>query len=130
MRTLLIDDDQRDRKHISMLLKATGIAVEITEVGDAIAAMDVIANKAFDCLLVDQQLPGTLGTEFVRTYRGMKAAPRTPIVVLSGDDRHTTTSQEAASAGSDFFMAKRDMTATRLKAVLRCLTPGPITDRG
>lgn len=124
MRTLLVDDDQIDRELICRLLRSTGLPVEITEAEDAIAALDAITTEDFDCLLVDQRMPGIIGTEFIRAFRDMKSGSRTPIVVLSGEDARSLTTEEAVGAGGDFFLAKQDLTAGRLKAVLSCFSRG------
>ncbi len=123
MRALLVDDDQLDRKLICGLLKDTGLPIDVTEAEDAVAAMDAVTAEEFDCLLVDQRMPGMMGTEFIRAFRDLKDTPRTPILVLSGDQADKVTTEEAVGAGGDFFMAKQDLTSVRLKAVLRCFGP-------
>lgn len=122
MRALLIDDDSVDRQLICKLLKSTGLSVDVTEAEDAIAALDAISSEDFDCLLVDQRMPGVIGTEFIRAFRDMKG-DGAPIVVLSGEDANSLTAEQAVGAGGDFFLAKQDMTASRLKAVLSCFEP-------
>lgn len=121
MRTLIVDDSRLDRQLIRGLLTSSDISVEVEEAQDAIAALDAVNTEAFDCLLVDQRMPGMIGTEFIRAFRDMENGPRTPIVVLSGENAGSLTIEEAIEAGGDFFMAKQDMTASRLRAALRCL---------
>lgn len=123
MRTLLVDDDRVDRQLISALLKKTGLPIHITEAQSGFAALDAIATETFDCLLVDQRMPGMAGTDFIRTFRDMSKGQRVPIIVLSGENTNTLSAEEAVGAGGDFFMAKQDMTPGRLKAVLRCFSP-------
>lgn len=120
MRTLLIDDDRIDRQLIAALLRKTGLPIDITEVPSGFAALDAVATKTFDCLLVDQRMPDMIGTDFIRRFRDMSQGQRVPIIVLSGENTSPLTAEEAVGAGGDFFMAKEDMTAGRLKAVLRC----------
>lgn len=124
MRTLIIDDSQADRRLIGRLLQSSNLAVEIKEAGDAEEAFERLANEVFDCLLVDQRMPGLVGTDFIRAFRDRESGSRTPILVLSGDDADMLTYEEALGAGGDFFMTKQDMTAGRLKAALRCLGQG------
>jgi CheY-like chemotaxis protein len=81
----------------------------------------MIASQEFDCLLIDQRMPGVIGTEFIRAIRAMETGHRMPILVLSGEDAEMLTIEEAVGAGGDFFIAKQDLTAGRLKAALRCL---------
>jgi CheY-like chemotaxis protein len=124
MRALLVDDSRVDRQLICKLVKSSDLPVEITEAPDAIAALDALATERFDCLLVDQRMPGVIGTEFIRAFRDMEIGSRTPILVLSGENSNALTIEQAVDAGGDFFMAKQDLTAGRLKAALRCLGPG------
>ena len=121
MRTLIIDDSRLDRQLIRKLLKTSDIEVDIEEAEDASSALDTLADNAFDCLVVDQRMPGIVGTEFIRTFRDREEGARTPILVLSGDHATKLTIEEALGAGGDFFMAKKDLTAKRLKAALSCL---------
>jgi CheY-like chemotaxis protein len=123
MRALLIDDNRVDRQLIKKLLESTGLPLDLTEAEDALAALDALAAEDFDCLLVDQRMPGVIGTEFIRAFRAMKGGGGAPILVLSGEDATSLTAEEAVGAGGDFFMAKQDMTAARLKAVLSCFGP-------
>ena len=124
MRALLVDDSRTDRQLICKLLESSDLSVDVTEVPDATAAMNVLTTETFDCLLVDQRMPGIAGTEFIRSFRDRETDQRTRILVLSGENSNTLTIEEAVGAGGDFFMAKQDLTASRLKAVLRCLGPG------
>jgi len=121
MRTLIIDDSRLDRQLIRKLLKTSDIEVDIKEAEDASSALDTLADEVFDCLVVDQRMPGIVGTEFIRTFRDREEGTRTPILVLSGDHATKLTIEEALGAGGDFFMAKKDLTAKRLKAALSCL---------
>lgn len=122
MRTLLVDDDRVDRQLITALLKNTGLPIDITEAQSGFAALNAVASETFDCLLVDQRMPGMDGTDFIRAFRDMSNGRRVPILVLSGENTNSLTAEEAMGAGGDFFMTKQDMTASRLKAVLRCFS--------
>lgn len=124
MRTLLVDDDRLDRQLICRLLKDSDPSVDITEAQDAIAALEALGSEKFDCLLVDQRMPGIIGTEFIRAFRDMESGDRTPILVLSDENASKLTIEEALGAGGDFFIAKQDLTAKRLKAALRCFGQG------
>lgn len=120
MRALIIDDDRLDRQLVRRLLTNSDIAVDIEEAHDAVAALETLASKTFDCLLVDQRMPGIIGTEFIRAFRDMEHGKRTPILVLTGENEDKLTIEEALGAGGDFFISKRDLTLGRLQAALRC----------
>lgn len=120
MRTLIVDDSRLDRQLISRLLKSSNTSIDIKEAQDAIEAFDAVNAEDFDCLLVDQRMPGIIGTEFIRAFRDIENGSRTPIVVVSGDQDGSLTPEEALGAGGDFFLAKQDLTVGRLKAALHC----------
>ena len=120
MRTLIIDDDRLDRQLIRRMLTSSDMPIDIVEAEDVVTALDVLAVEEFDCLLVDQRMPGIIGTEFIRAFRDMESSKRTPIVVLSGENEDRLTIEEALGAGGDFFITKQDLTAARLTAALRC----------
>lgn len=124
MRTLIVDDSRLDRQLIRKLLQSGDMPIEIEEAEDAVTALDTLAEQAFDCLLVDQRMPGVIGTELIRALRAMEDGSRTPIMLLSGETAGSLTIEEALDAGGDFFMAKQDLTARRLKAALRCMGQG------
>ena len=124
MRTLLVDDDRLDRQLICRLLKDSDPSVDVKEAPDAIAALEALDCEEFDCLLVDQHMPGIIGTEFIRAVRDMESGPRKPILMVSGEKASKLTIEEALGAGGDFFIAKQDLTAKRLKAALRCFGQG------
>lgn len=124
MRTLIVDDSRLDRQLIRKLLQSGDMPIEIEEAEDAMTALDTLAERAFDCLLVDQRMPGVIGTELIRALRAMEDGSRTPIMLLSGDTAGSLTIEEALDAGGDFFMAKQDLTARRLKAALCCMGQG------
>ena len=124
MRTLIVDDSRLDRQLIRRLLTSSNLAVDIEEAEDANAAFDAVSEEDFDCLLVDQRMPGMIGTDFIRTFRESERGSRTAILVVSGDQAETLSIEEALGAGGDFFIAKQDLTAGRLKAALTCLGRG------
>jgi CheY-like chemotaxis protein len=59
MHALLVDDNQIDRRQIRRLLQQTNPKVKITEASDAITAFEALQRTRFDCLVVDQRMPGS-----------------------------------------------------------------------
>ena len=122
MHVLLIDDCRLDRRLICRLLKQTDFPIDVTEAQDAFAALDLLKDATFDCILVDQRMPGIIGTEFIRALRSMESETRTPILMLTGEDAPFLTVKEALDAGGDLFVGKNDLSADKLIAALLSFT--------
>jgi CheY-like chemotaxis protein len=121
LQALLIDDSRLDRQLICRLVKSTGLSVDLTEVEDAFAALDMLRDVTFDCILVDQRMPGIIGTEFIRALRSMESETRTPILMLTSEGAPFLTAEEALDAGGDLFVAKNDLTVDNVTAALLSL---------
>ena len=104
LRLLLVDDDPGLRA----LLRATldAVDVEVEEAEDATAAFAAIQQSRPDAIVLDVNLPGMDGLAFSRQLKRDRATKEIPIVVLSGSDSGTGTSEAALEAGADSFLRK------------------------
>ncbi len=83
MRILLVEDDSDDVEFLrTCIARAGGRTVDIMRVDRVAAAVEALANQAFDVVLLDLHLPDATGSECVE--RIQQAQPELPIVVLSG----------------------------------------------
>lgn len=55
---------------------------EVTVCADGLAAVDALSQDAFDCLLVDLNMPGLTGIEVIEEAR--KISPKTDSIILTG----------------------------------------------
>ena len=70
MRALIIDDDPASKRYTSMALEEGGIEYSAVDcVPDARALLDGAGAATFDVLLLDVELPGTKGWEFLSDLR-------------------------------------------------------------
>ena len=60
-RILVVDDEERFRESIARLLKAEGH--EVGTAGDGMAALNSLAGKDYDVVLLDMKMPGLSGAE-------------------------------------------------------------------
>jgi CheY-like chemotaxis protein len=60
--------------------------VEVTGVGTAKAALELIESGRFDCAIVDLGLPDLPGSELIERIRGTKGGEELPIVIYTGQD--------------------------------------------
>jgi CheY-like chemotaxis protein len=99
-RILIVEDDPGIQDVLALVLNDEGY--DVMAVGDGQAAFAVLPHYQPTLLLVDLQMPGMNGPEFVQRYQ-QQAAPHAPIVVLSASHDGATT---AADLGAAAFVAK------------------------
>jgi PAS domain S-box-containing protein len=78
---LMIDDDEQYRELVRHFCTKRGH--DFTGVDAAGAALEALAGRRFDVLLVDLNIPGTSGEQILREIRA--AGHATPAIVLTGD---------------------------------------------
>ena len=79
-RVLVVDDDPQ----ICALVELTlgGVGYEVDAASNGREALDLVAMRRFDVILLDYQMPLMNGVEFARAYRSTPG-PHAPIVVTS-----------------------------------------------
>ncbi|MFF7708761.1 response regulator [Pseudomonas sp. NPDC007930] len=90
-RILLVEDDDLQRDAIARLIGDDDI--EITAVGYAQAALDLLRENVYDCMIIDLKLPDMLGGELLKrmSTEDIRAFP--PVIVYTG--RNLTREEEA-----------------------------------
>ncbi len=121
-RVLAIDDSPTYLHYIANELQAERYEVEQAHSGEEALAM--LSVRAFDCVLVDFEMPGGInGAEVCRRIAGMRRDPGSAVVVVmltSQEDKEHLTA--ALEAGADDYITKSADSAVikaRLRALLR-----------
>lgn len=115
-RILIVDDEERIRKLLTMYLEREGYIVD--EANDGFIGLEKIKNVDYSCVLLDIHLPKLNGTKILREVRTIKA---TPIVIISakGDEQSRVDGFEM---GADDYIIKpfspREV-VLRIKAILQ-----------
>jgi len=81
---LLVEDDDNQRMSLSELMKNE--QVDVTAVGTAEGALEVIQVRPFDCAIVDLGLPDLPGAELIERIRKTQGGEELPIVIYTGQD--------------------------------------------
>jgi signal transduction histidine kinase/DNA-binding NarL/FixJ family response regulator len=125
-RVLLVEDGRVNRKLISLVLQRAGAEVVTAENGQI--ALDLVAQRQFDVILMDMQMPVMDGYTATRQLRASGVA--TPIIALtahamSGDE------QKCLRAGCSCYLAKPVNAARLLRTVADALVGGanPVGDQ-
>jgi two-component system, cell cycle response regulator DivK len=117
---LHVEDNQYNRKIIRDLLSKN--SYEIMEAHNGEAALDALARRRPDLILMDIQLPKLSGLEVTRRIRADSSLVQIPIIAitsfaLSGDDR------VAFEAGCSAYIAKPFRPRDLLEMIRRFLGP-------
>ncbi|MCP3058985.1 response regulator, partial [Myxococcus sp. K38C18041901] len=87
---LIVEDDTVHRQSLLELLGSDD--VQTVAVGTAAAALSALAERRFDCMVLDLGLPDLPGTELIRRVREAHGAGGPPIIVYTG--RELSRAQE------------------------------------
>ena len=111
LRLLIVDDDLVDRLAIRRSIEQSGLQAEIDEATDAREALAKVEAHDYDCVLLDQDLPGTSGVEVARELR--ERGSIVPIIFITGRQNEELL-QAAVDAGVNDFVPKTDLSPRRL----------------
>jgi two-component system chemotaxis sensor kinase CheA len=115
-RVLVVDDSRGARQIVGGALGSAGFEVDLA--GSPTEALSVLADQAFDAIVLDYVLPTMDGATLAGHIRGLGIT--VPIVVLSGaataDDQ-----SKALEAGADAYLDKDDVRQGALAALIRDL---------
>jgi signal transduction histidine kinase len=117
---LAVDDDLNNLKLVSATLSLEGYEVICASSGEE--ALELLAERPVELLLLDVRMPGLDGLEVCRRVRADPAFARVPIVFLTADDADTERMLEGLDAGGDEYLHKpisRRMLSARVRNLLR-----------
>ncbi|KAF0866772.1 response regulator [Pseudomonas sp. LD120] len=90
-RVLLVEDDDLQRDSIARLIGDDDI--EITAVGLAQDALDLLREHVYDCMIIDLKLPDMLGNDLLKRMSTEDIRSFPPVIVYTG--RNLTRDEEA-----------------------------------
>jgi two-component system response regulator MprA len=121
MRIVVVDDDRGVRESLRRSLEFNGYTVELAEDGQQ--AMDVVARRRPDAMVLDMMMPRVDGLEVCRRLRG--AGDDLPVLVLTARDA-VSDRVAGLDAGADDYLPKPfllEELLARLRALLRRRSP-------
>ncbi len=126
-KVLLVDDEVINQKVGIAILKKIGIEPEVANTGRE--ALQMIADKRYDLILMDIQMPELSGydtTKIIRKNESDQGFPRIPIIAMTANAMESTR-QYCLSIGMDDFISKPikpDTLIERLEPWLTIRTSG------
>ena len=113
---LLVEDNPGDARLLrSMFDENSGRNIEVSHVETLREAEELLALRSVDIILLDMGLPDAQGMGAVR--RAHAAAPRIPLVVLTGSDDTDLASQALREGAQDFLIKGQIDTRGLLRAL-------------
>ncbi len=100
-RILVVDDEEPFRRLLSRELTRKGFLVEVAEEGRQ--ALDMLAERSYDVVLLDIMMPGMDGAAVMRNLRNDPSSP--PIIVITGQAT-VETAVEAMKNGAYDYLTK------------------------
>ncbi len=100
-RVLIVDDEENQRKTLSIGLKLEGF--EVVSAANAEQALRLLATQVVDVAVVDLMIPGTNGLELTRQIKRIYPNLR---VYLSSAYHLSTRQMERADCGASGFLPK------------------------
>jgi two-component system response regulator MprA len=125
VRILVVDDEPAVREAVDRALRLEGYDTELA--ADGREALDALADRAPDALVLDLLMPHVDGLEVCRRLRA--AGDRTPVLVLTARDA-VPDRVRGLDAGADDYLVKPfalEELLARLRALLR---RGAVAERG
>ena len=116
IRVLLVEDDDLYARILRGALQNTTPKIELERCGSLAEALAMLADRQFDAMLLDLNLPDSSGLETIR--RMLEKAPGMPIVVLTA----TAESMAAVSAvqhGAQDYLVKSETDGKFLSRAIR-----------
>ena len=103
MDVLLVEDNPINQKLAVTLLENWGHKVTLAENGQL--ALDALARRRFDIVLMDMMMPVMDGIEATQRFRASELGPRTPIIAMTANAMRGDR-ERCLEAGMDGYMSK------------------------
>jgi response regulator RpfG family c-di-GMP phosphodiesterase len=118
---LIVDDDPQTRKLCSWALTSGDLRCD--EAPDGFQALEAIAARPYDLVVLDVDMPGMTGQELCQRLREQPPCPHLKIIMVSGRATPDDLSESLLSGASDYLtkpfsvvqLQARVRTALRLK---------------
>jgi len=112
LRLLIVDDEEAARYGIKRALEAFGC--DILEAGSVEAARELMLDAKIDLLLLDVNLPGISGLEFLNELQSGNAAEAPLVVIITAHGSERLAVQAVKSGAYDYISKPFELDDLRL----------------
>lgn len=118
---LLIDDDEVDRLMVQRMLNKSSLTFTLQSFGDSESVLEHLKQTtiAYDCILLDYQLPGTDGLNLLKHFRDLNILTPVAVITSHGDERIAV---EMIKNGAFDYFPKSDITPEFLSRLILAAT--------
>ena len=110
----IVDDIPDNRTMLRMMFKMKGF--EVVEACDGVDALEKLAVKKADCMILDVMMPNMDGITLCKKLRIMPETSTLPIIMLSGKTQPEDI-DAGLEAGANYYMTKPQDTLKLLELV-------------
>jgi diguanylate cyclase (GGDEF)-like protein len=117
IKILIIDDDELDRMSVVRALNKSSQSIEFHEASNESAALHLLHEHKYDCLLLDYRLGISDGLTFLKHVQQNRLS-LAPVIMLSGlDDEEVML--ECLKEGAQDYLLKSELTSNVLMRAVR-----------
>ncbi|MGD1087386.1 MAG: response regulator [Verrucomicrobiota bacterium] len=116
---LVVDDEPISRRAIVYALEKAYL--QHVEVGDPQTALDMLAEKKFDLVFLDVNMPGMTGFELCTKLRTLPAHKKTPVVFVTALSDFDSRTSSMMAGGNDFIAKPFLFIELTVKALIHVL---------
>ena len=116
---LVVDDSPTYLDQLAATLRADGYEVVTALSGEE--ALEIVASRPLDCILLDRMMPGLGGAETCRRIKASPASRDIPLMMITGSPDRAAMIDGLSSGADDYVLKSSDVEIlkARLQAQLR-----------
>jgi DNA-binding response OmpR family regulator len=116
---LVVDDEPISRRAIIYALEKAYL--QSVEIEDPKAALDILAEKKFDLVFLDVNMPGMTGFELCAKLRALPMHKKTPVIFVTGLNDFDNRTSSMMAGGNDFIAKPFLFIELTVKALIHVL---------
>ncbi|HXQ22154.1 MAG TPA: response regulator, partial [Candidatus Acidoferrales bacterium] len=120
VRLLVIDDDDVDRERVVRLVGHSPMNADTTEAASGKEAIALLRNRAFDCVVLDNQLPDGTGADLLTALQD-GVSPQCPVIMVTGAGDEELAAEVMRSGAADYLPKSRLSADNLCRAITRCI---------
>jgi len=118
VRLLVIDDDDVDRERVARLARSMPLNAQTTQAASGKEAMALLRDHAFDCVVLDQQLPDANGADLLCALRA-DTNSHCPVIMVTGAGDEELAVEVMRCGAADYLPKSRLSSENLCRAVTR-----------